>query len=61
MTPREAARVVAREPSTHLDLLTELGIELDSCPPDEAFVLVEREGLLFGSKDSWRRSQFAAG
>lgn len=46
MTSREAARVVAREPSTHLDLLTELGIELDSCPPDEAFVLVEREGRL---------------
>ncbi len=40
------ARVVARDTPAYLELLTELGIEFDARPREEAFVLVEREGRL---------------
>ena len=46
MTSDRVARVVARDSPAHLELLAELGIEFDACPPEEAFVLVEREGRL---------------
>jgi 16S rRNA (guanine1516-N2)-methyltransferase len=39
-------RVVARDTPAYLELLTELEIDFDPCPPEEAFVLVEREGRL---------------
>jgi 16S rRNA (guanine1516-N2)-methyltransferase len=42
----ETVRIVARESSAHMELLSELGIEVESCPPEEAFVLVERKGRL---------------
>jgi 16S rRNA (guanine1516-N2)-methyltransferase len=40
------ARVAARDTPAHLELLTELGIEFNADPPEEAFVLVERGGRL---------------
>jgi 16S rRNA (guanine1516-N2)-methyltransferase len=46
VTSDGVARVVARDSPAHLELLAELGIEFDACPPEEAFVLVEREGRL---------------
>lgn len=46
MTSGETVRIVATEVPAYLELLTELGIELDSRPSAEAFVLVERDGRL---------------
>jgi hypothetical protein len=42
----ETVRIVASHAPAYLELLKELGIELDLRPPEEAFVLVEREGRL---------------
>lgn len=46
MTSAQSARIVATDAPTYLRLLSGLGIELDSRPTEEAFVLVEREGRL---------------
>lgn len=46
MTSGRAAAIVARDAHEYRGLLSELGIELDSNPSEEAFVLVERDGRL---------------
>ncbi len=46
MTSREVARIVAKAAPAHRELLAELGIEVDSSPPEEVFVLIERDGRL---------------
>lgn len=45
-SPRKNLQIVARDASAFLELLSELEITLDPQPPNEAFLLVEREGRL---------------
>ncbi len=46
MTPGESVRVIARDAPSYLELLSELGIDLDSGRTGKSFVLVERDGRL---------------
>lgn len=46
MTSSVSARVVARAAPAFWEILSELGIDFDACPPEDSFVLVEREGRL---------------
>jgi len=46
VTSGEGARIVARDAPAHLEILTDLGIEFDPRPPEDAFVLSERDGRL---------------